>query len=139
VESWLAQPEGWIPVDPKTLAVKSANAASHVYAIGDVTSVPLPGRWTPDVPLALPKAGVMAAGQGEVVAANIAAAVRGEGPVASYDGTGYCFIEVGGKRALRGDGSFFDLPHPVMHATPPDDSCYRLKVDWIAAMLEPRR
>jgi sulfide:quinone oxidoreductase len=139
VDSWLAQPEGWIPVDPKTLAVRSPNAAPHVYAIGDVTSVPLPGRWAPDVPLSLPKAGVMAAAQGEVVAANIAAAIRGEAPAASYDGTGYCFIEVGGKRALRGDGSFFQTPHPVMSAAPPDDSNYRLKEEWIAAMLEPRR
>ena len=118
---------------------KSPSAASHVYAIGDVTSVPLPGRWAPDVPLALPKAGVMAAAQGEVVAANIAAAVRGEGPVASYDGSGYCFIEVGGKRALRGDGSFFQMPHPVMSATLPDEACYRSKEAWIDSMLAPRR
>ncbi|MEK7348636.1 MAG: FAD/NAD(P)-binding oxidoreductase [Candidatus Eisenbacteria bacterium] len=139
VDSWLAPPEGWIQVDPSTLAVKSPSAAPHVYAIGDVTSVPLPGRWAPDVPLALPKAGVMAAAQGEVVAANIAAAVRGEGPVASYDGSGYCFIEVGGKRALRGDGSFFQMPHPVMSATPPDEACYRLKEEWVESMLAPRR
>ncbi|HEY6572199.1 MAG TPA: FAD/NAD(P)-binding oxidoreductase [Candidatus Eisenbacteria bacterium] len=138
VDSWLAPPEGWIPVDPATLAVKSPSAASHVYAIGDVTSVPLPGRWNPDVPLSLPKAGVMAAAQGEVVAANIAAAVRGEKPTAAYDGTGYCFIEVGGKRALRGDGSFFQMPHPVMSAGSPDEANFRLKEEWIAAMLEPR-
>ena len=139
VDSWLAPPEGWISVDPATLAVKSPSAAPHVYAIGDVTSVSLPGCWNPDMPLVLPKAGVMAAARGEVVAANIAAAVRGEAPVASYDGTGYCFIEIGGKRALRGDGAFFQMPHPVMSATSPDEACYRLKEEWIASMLAPRR
>lgn len=139
VDSWLAPPGGWIPVNPSTLAVASPNAATHVYAIGDVTSLPLPGRWVPDVPLALPKAGVMAAAQGEVVAANLAAAVRGEGPVAAYDGKGYCFIEVGGKRAMRGEGEFFATPHPRMDAGVPDEAGYRSKVEWIEAMLAPRR
>ena len=139
VDSWLAPPEGWIPVDPSTLAIKSPNAAAHVYAIGDVTSLPLPGRWVPDVPLALPKAGVMAAAQGEVVAANIAASVRGEAPTSSYDGTGHCFIEIGGKRAMRGDGAFFATPHPEMNAGPADEAGYRSKLEWIEAMLAPRR
>lgn len=139
VESWLAPPEGWIPVDPATLAIKSPNAAAHVYAIGDVTSVPLPGRWIPEMPLALPKAGVMAAAQGEVVAANIASVVRGEAPVASFDGTGHCFIEIGGKRAMRGDGDFFKMPHPEMSANPPDEAAYRSKQEWVAGMLAPRR
>lgn len=139
VESWLAPPEGWIPVDPATLAIKPPNAAPHVYAIGDVTSVPLPGRWAPEMPLVLPKAGVMAAAQGEVVAANIASVVRGETPVAAFDGVGHCFIEIGGKRAMRGDGAFFKMPHPEMSANPPDEAGYRSKEEWIAEMLAPRR
>ncbi|HEU4725662.1 MAG TPA: FAD/NAD(P)-binding oxidoreductase [Candidatus Eisenbacteria bacterium] len=139
VDSWLAPPEAWIPVDPSTLAIKSPNAAAHVYAIGDVAGVPLPGRWMPDVPLALPKAGVMAAAQGEVVAANIAAALRGEPPSASFDGRGHCYIEVGGRRAMRGDGEFFRTPHPAMSANPPDEAGYRSKVEWIEEMLAPRR
>jgi sulfide:quinone oxidoreductase len=139
VDSWLAKPDGWIPVDPATLAVKSPNAAPNVYAIGDVTSVSLPGRWSAEVPLALPKAGVMAAAEGEVVAANIAATVRGESPRAAFDGAGACYIEVGGKLAMRGEGSFFAVPHPVMQAEPPAANLYESKVAWIEAMLAPRR
>ena len=139
VDSWLAKPDGWIPADPATMAVKSPNAASNVYAIGDVTTVSLPGRWAPDMPLALPKAGVMAAAEGEVVAANIAAAVRGEAPRAAYDGTGACYIEVGGRLAMRGEGNFYATPHPVMSAEPPAASLYASKVAWIEEMLAPRR
>jgi len=139
VESQLAKPDGWISVDPATLAVKSTIAAPNVYAVGDVTSVTLPGRWSHDVPLALPKAGVMAAAEGEVVAANIAALVRGEPPRAAYDGAGACYIEIGGRRAMRGEGRFFETPHPVMNAEPPSDALYQAKVAWIDGLLEPRR
>ena len=139
VESWLAKPDGWIPVDPATMAVKSPNAAPNVYAIGDVTSITLPGRWSPDVPLALPKAGVIAAAEGEVVAANIAAAVRGEAPRAAYDGAAACYIEVGGRRAMRGEGRFFEMPHPLMNAEAPAEALYQAKVAWIEEMLATRR
>jgi sulfide:quinone oxidoreductase len=137
VDSWLAQADGWIPVDPATLAVKSPNAATHVYAIGDNNSVSLPGRWSPDMPLVLPKAGVMAAAEGEVVAANIAADLAGAPAAASFDGKGHCFIEVGDGKAVRGDGDFFGLPHPAMSVRAPDSDQYRSKVEWIEACLTP--
>ncbi len=47
---------GWIPVDRATLRTQH----DRVYAIGDVATIGLPGRWRPDVPLPLPKAGVFA-------------------------------------------------------------------------------
>jgi sulfide:quinone oxidoreductase len=138
LDSCLAKPDGWIPVDPRTLAVTAPNVGPHVYAIGDVNAVALPGRWTPETPLVLPKAGVMAAAEGEVVATNIAAAVNGTDPTARFDGAGHCFIEVGGGNALRGDGEFFHTPHPRMSVRPPDASQYREKVAWIDAWLAPR-
>ena len=54
--------DGWIPVDPVTLATRWPS----VYAVGDVTSV------------GTPKAGVFAEGQGAVVAGEIIAMARGE-------------------------------------------------------------
>ncbi len=137
VESWLAPPDGWIDVDPRTLAVKAKNVGPRVYAIGDVTRVGLPGRWSPQAPLVLPKAGVMAAAQGEVVAANIAATVNGTPATAAFDGKGHCFIEVGGGKAMRGDGDFFHMPHPHMDAHPPDEANYQSKVSWIEECLRP--
>ncbi|MBI4233905.1 MAG: FAD-dependent oxidoreductase [Chloroflexi bacterium] len=70
-EGGLADSRGWVPVDKASLR---ATAAEHVYALGDLTVIPLP------VGLPLPKAGVFAHGQGKVVARNIAAEITGRPP-----------------------------------------------------------
>jgi sulfide:quinone oxidoreductase len=136
VEAGLAEAAGWIPIDPATFAVKVPGVAPHTYAIGDVTAVPLPGRWDPAVPLALPKAGIFAAAQGETVAGRIAAAVAGGSPGPAFDGRGHCFIELGSRRAIRAEGDFFATPHPVMSAQAPSEAQYRDKVAWIADLLK---
>jgi len=97
--------------------------------------VPLPGRYKPDVALSLPKAGVFAEAQGRVVAHQIAAKVLGSVPRETFDGTGYCYLETGGGRAVKADGSFFELPHPVMRKQPPDEAQFRGKLDWVARHL----
>ena len=71
--------DGWVPVDPFTLATSFAD----VYAVGDVTSV------------GTPKAGVFAEGQAAVVADAIAARLRG-GDASPYNGRGICYLEFGG-------------------------------------------
>jgi sulfide:quinone oxidoreductase len=82
--------DGWIPVDPVTLATRFPN----VYAVGDVTSV------------GTPKAGVFAEGQGAVAADRVAAVLRGEAADAGYDGAGMCFIEAGHNEVARVDVTF---------------------------------
>ena len=67
-EAGLANDAGWIPADRMTLRTKQEN----VFALGDVTAISIPGRWKPDVPLMLPKAGVFAHAQAEAVARHIA-------------------------------------------------------------------
>jgi sulfide:quinone oxidoreductase len=133
----LTNPSGWIPVDPLTLKVTLAATSSEVYAVGDITSVPLPGRYKPDVPLVLPKAGVFAESQGRVVAHQIAAKILGRESSETFDGRGYCYLEVGGGQAVKADGSFFDLPHPVMQKQSPDEAQFRDKVAWVARHLSP--
>jgi sulfide:quinone oxidoreductase len=128
-QSGLAGPNGWIPVDAKTCAV-----AGHagVFAIGDVNAVPLPGRFKPGAPpLMMPKAGVVAEAQGRVVARNIAAAL-GHGSSAEFDGKGYCYIETGDMHAIKGEGSFFDLPNPSMRPLGPDMTQFEAKKTWVA-------
>jgi sulfide:quinone oxidoreductase len=137
VEAGLAEPGGWIPVDAATLAVKKPGVAPGVYAVGDLASVPLPGRWNADMPLVLPKAGVFAAAQGEAVGEQIAAELTGGTPAAAFGGRGHCYIEVGGGRAIRGDGTFFATPHPVMSARAPDEAQYRDKLEWVKRWLSP--
>jgi sulfide:quinone oxidoreductase len=100
---------GWIPVNRQTLETKFPG----VYAIGDVTGIPLvTGR-------PLPKAGVFAEGEAEVVANNIVHAITGEGAPRSFDGHGACFIEIGDGRAGFGSGNFFAEPAPQVRLRSP--------------------
>ncbi len=131
-QSGLTNQSGWIPVDPKTLQT----AADRVYAIGDVTVVPLPGRYKPDVPLVLPKAAVFAEGHGRVVAAEIAGHVLEREPSEVFDGKGFCFIEMGDRHALGGEGAFFELPHPRVTPRGPDPTQFEEKEAWAAKFLE---
>lgn len=88
-ESGLAV-DGWIPVDPHTLATSFPG----VYAVGDVTSV------------GTPKAGVFAEGQAAIVAGAISARMRGEADSARYDGRGTCYVEFGRNEVGRVDVTF---------------------------------
>lgn len=107
-EAGLANEAGWIPVDRATLATRNEN----VYAIGDVAAVPIPGRWKPDVQLMLPKAGVFAHAQAEVVAYNITAEITGNTAKSRFQGMGYCMLEAGDGRAGLAFGNFFAEPSP---------------------------
>jgi sulfide:quinone oxidoreductase len=135
----LTGPSGWIPVDPLTLQVKPPADACDVYAVGDVTSVALPGRYKPDIGLSLPKAGVFAEAHGRIVAQQIAAKILGGTAAGAFDGKGYCYLETGAQRAVKAEGSFFELPHPVMQKETPDEAQFRDKLDWVERLLRPAR
>jgi sulfide:quinone oxidoreductase len=90
--------DGWIPVDPRTLAT----GFPGVYAVGDVTSV------------GTPKAGVFAERAARVVADQLIARIRGEDAPPGFDGTGGCYIEFGDDQVARVDVDFFSTPgHPT--------------------------
>jgi sulfide:quinone oxidoreductase len=108
-ESPLATEAGWVAVDRHTLETRFP----RVYALGDVVSIPL-AMGKP-----LPKAGVFAHGQAEVVAQNIAALVLQKAPLARFLGHGECFVEVGHGRAGRGAGDFYAEPKPTVSVFPP--------------------
>ncbi len=110
-EAGLTNPAGWVPVNPQTLETQH----DRVFAIGDVTAIPIPGRWKPDVPLMLPKAGVFAHVQAEVVAARIAAEIEGRKPGATFCGDGYCMLETGEDLAGFAYGNFFAEPAPKVN------------------------
>lgn len=108
-ESGLAGDSGWIPVDRHTLETRFPG----VYAIGDVVSIPL------KMGKPLPKAGVFAHGEAEVVARNIAAAVEGRPAADRFGGYGECFIETGGGKAGFGGGDFYAEPAPAIKLRAP--------------------
>lgn len=110
-EAGLSNDAGWIPVDRHTLTTPH----EHVFAIGDVTAVGIPGRWKADVPLMLPKAGVFAHAQALVVAHRIAAEITGATPTERFCGDGFCMLEAGEDLAGVAFGDFFHEPSPDVH------------------------
>ena len=96
VDAGLAPRDGWVAVEPRTLETPYPD----VYAIGDCTVIGLANG------MAMPKAGVFAQREGEVVASRIAARLRGEEPTATFDGSGSCFVEMGGGEASLVGGQF---------------------------------
>jgi sulfide:quinone oxidoreductase len=95
-----------------------------VFAIGDVVSIPLAlGR-------PLPKAGVFANREAEVVAENIAHAIAGRAEPARFDGHGDCFIEIGGGKAGFGGGDFYAEPKPAVTLRQPSWRWHLGKV-WV--------
>jgi sulfide:quinone oxidoreductase len=108
VAAGMAEPTGWLKPDPRTLELDLPG----LYAIGDCTAITLANG------LPLPKAGIFAHAQGEVVAARIAARLAGGEPDATFGGKGYCFIETGAGMAAKAEGRFLADPIDV-HITEP--------------------
>ncbi len=138
IQAGLTNQSGWIPVAPDTLST----AYDGVYAIGDATVIPIPGRWKPEVPLMLPKAGVFAHAQAEVVARRIVAAVTGRPCALGFSGDGYCMLEAGDERAGFAFGHFYAEPSPRIQLRPVGRSWHLGKVlfeKWWMAPLGVRR
>ncbi len=131
-DSGLANEAGWIPVDPGTLAAKHEG----IYAIGDAAAVPIAGG------KALPKAGIFAHIQAEVVAANILADIEGRASGARFDGGGWCAIEMGNGAAAFGSGDFYAEGGPAMTLHKPTRSWHWGKAlfeKWWLSPFGPRR
>jgi sulfide:quinone oxidoreductase len=107
-ESDLANERGWVSVDSKTLETKY----ERVYAVGDVAAIPIPGRWKSDVRLTLPKAGVFAHAQAQVVARRVIGEITGVPVSDVFCGDGYCMLEAGEDMAGFAYGNFFAEPSP---------------------------
>jgi sulfide:quinone oxidoreductase len=76
--------DGWVDVDPNTLAARNAD---DVYALGDVADLPTS------------KAGSAAHYAAGALADRLASVARGHRPTAEYDGKTVCFIESGRDEA----------------------------------------
>lgn len=124
-EAGMTGENGWVTVDRLTMQTRFPG----VYAIGDVTSIPL------SMGLPLPKAGVFAHRQGEAVAQSIAARVHGRDQAAIFNGHGECFIEAGGGKAGFGRGNFYAEPSPSIKLYKPGRHWHAGKVllekEWL--------
>lgn len=101
-EAGLVDASGWISVDRLTMATTHAG----VYAVGDVTSIPL------SLGKPLPKAGTFAERQGRVAAVNIVHQLTARGRPMSFSGHGECLVETGAAKAAYGGGNFYGEPLP---------------------------
>jgi sulfide:quinone oxidoreductase len=95
--------DGWIAVDPATLATKFPD----VYAVGDITSAPVP------------RAGVIAEGEAATVAQVLIAAINGGPPPPPFAGEIVCYIEMGERSIGKVNVNFLSGPAPVAAFTPP--------------------
>lgn len=109
---------GWIEVNRATLETQFPN----VYAIGDITFIPL------EMGKPLPKAGVFAHRQAEVVANNIAQKMSGNTEFKEFTGHGQCFLEIGSGKAGYAAGNFYGSPLPTIAIKSPSLFWHWMKV-----------
>jgi sulfide:quinone oxidoreductase len=114
----LAGESGFIPVDRASLAT----SVEGVWAIGDVTTIPIAGGKF------LPKAGVFAHAEAEVVADRIADDLAGARSSATFDGAGSCFVELGDGRAAYATGGFYPDDGPQVKLRRPGRRWHMAKV-----------
>jgi sulfide:quinone oxidoreductase len=120
---------GYVPVHPQTLEILAdpdnlETQHPNVFAIGDVTAIRLLNS------MLLPKAGVFAEAQAQVVAATIAADIKGDPKPTGYDGQGFCYVEVGEGLAAYGTGDFYAYPAPRVLLESPTPEARRAKEEY---------
>jgi sulfide:quinone oxidoreductase len=125
VRSGLANEGDWIQVDKFSLQTRYPG----VYAIGDITTISLA------VGKPLPKAGVFAQGQAEVVAHNIAVEVTGQGAPTRFTGYGDCLIEMGDGIGGFARGDFYAEPAPQISLHTPGPHWHLAKLLYEKAWL----
>jgi sulfide:quinone oxidoreductase len=103
--------DGYIPVDPATLATK----VPDVYAVGDVATA------------GVPMAGVFAEGAARIVAQHLLAALAGGAEPARHLGQGTCYIEFGEGRIGSVDIDFLSGPDRTGVFNPPSPEQMALK------------
>jgi sulfide:quinone oxidoreductase len=118
----------WIKVDKFTLRTKYSN----VFAIGDVTEIRLDNGMT------IPKAGIFAEGEAKVVSQQIIDEIKNNNNsnngkktrISEFDGKGFCFMEVGNKKAGYIDADFYNEGGPAVRLDPPSEELYQKKLDF---------
>jgi sulfide:quinone oxidoreductase len=119
----------WINVDKFTLRTKYKN----VFAIGDVTEIRL------DKTTTIPKAGIFAEGEAKVVSQQITNEIKNNNnsnkALTKFDGKGFCFMEIGDKKAGYIDADFYNEGGPTTRLDPPSDEFYQKKLDFERSRL----
>jgi sulfide:quinone oxidoreductase len=124
----IKQGQNWINVDKFNLKTDYEN----VFAIGDVTEIKVNEN------MAIPKAGVFAEAQAKVVSQQIVDDIENDKNKKSsprFDGKGFCFMEVGNKKAGYVAADFYNEQGPATLLEPPSEESYRKKIDFERSKL----
>ncbi|MGH3579836.1 MAG: NAD(P)/FAD-dependent oxidoreductase, partial [Mycobacterium sp.] len=113
ISSGLAE-DGWIPVDPATFATRFPG----VFAVGDVTSAPVP------------RAGGIAEGEAATVAEVVISQLTGGRAPPPYDGAAGCYVELGDDLVARIDVNFLSYDTPVAKFSGPTAALTAEKRGW---------
>jgi sulfide:quinone oxidoreductase len=123
----IKQGDKWIKVDKFTLKTDFKN----VFAIGDVTEIKV------DENTVIPKAGVFAEAQAKVVSQQIIDDIENNSKFSSrFDGKGFCFMEIGDKKAGYVAADFYNKQGPVTILEPPSEESYKKKIDFERSKLD---
>jgi sulfide:quinone oxidoreductase len=113
----------WIDVDRFTVRTKYKN----VFAIGDVTGIRV------DKTTTIPKAGIFAEGQAKAISQQIINEIKssnGDKAHIKFDGKGFCFMEIGDKKAGYIGADFYNEGGPTTRLDPPSNEFYQKKLDF---------
>ncbi len=116
-DSALVEDDGWIGVDQATFATKFEN----VYAVGDITSAPVP------------RVGAIAEGEARTVADVLVHQISGGKSPEPYKGIATCYIEFGGPKVARFEANFLSGPTPFGTFTEPSEEMAASKVEFGAS------
>ena len=111
--------DGWIPVDPATFATRFPG----VFAVGDVTSAPVP------------RAGGIAEGEAATVAKVLISQLTGGSVPPPYDGASGCYVELGDDLVGRIDVDFLSYDTPVAKFSAPTAELAGEKREWGATRI----
>jgi sulfide:quinone oxidoreductase len=117
----MRQGQNWINVDKFTLKTDYEN----VFAIGDVNEIKVNGN------MAIPKAGIFAEAQAKVVSQKIIDDIENNTNKLSssssrFDEKGFCFMEIGDKKAGYIAADFYSEQGPSTLLEPPSEESYHL-------------
>ena len=112
--------QNWIDVDKFSLKTNYEN----VFAIGDVTEIKV------DQMAVIPKAGIFAEGQAKSVSYQIINEIANQSHNEKFDGRGFCFMEIGSKKAGFLAADFYNITGPITRLDPPSEESYRKKLDF---------
>lgn len=118
--------QNWIDVDRFTLRTKYKN----VFAIGDATEIRL------DQKITVPKAGIFAEGEAKIVSQQIINEVTNNKVDSKFDGKGFCFMEIGNKKAGYIDADFYNEAGPIITLDPPTEKSYQKKLDFERSRID---